>query len=272
MKAQLSEEHVSAINRDRLLNFDAFPAVMKLDSIDVEQMKGALFEFMDDPRTRMDSIWWCFTEGNEADWPSRVLPRIDAAPFKEWADKGFDPVQVLLDETRRRGKEVFFSYRINGSDNDVPGRIAKIPMKQAHPDWLIHTWERNLYVEHTSEGHSGKWNFAFQGVRDYKLSILKEVAEDYDFDGMEIDFARVCPVLPPGRQWEHREAMTDFMRSVRAMLVIAASVPPRARCARPRRPQSSSSLIAAPMRGILTGTRLRQLSLSLLQPTARPSC
>ena len=97
MKAQLSEEHVSAINRDRLvvLNFDAFPAVMKLDSIDVEQMKSALFEFMDDPRTRMDSIWWCFTEGNEADWPSRVLPRIDAAPFKEWADKVGDGTYIV---------------------------------------------------------------------------------------------------------------------------------------------------------------------------------
>ena len=36
---------------------------------------------------------------------------------------------------------------------------------------------------------------------------------------MEIDFARVCPVLPPGRQWENRGALTEFMRSVRSMLL-----------------------------------------------------
>ena len=36
---------------------------------------------------------------------------------------------------------------------------------------------------------------------------------------MEIDFARVCPVLPPGQQWENRDAVTDFMRSVRSMLL-----------------------------------------------------
>ena len=50
-------------------------------------------------------------------------------------------------------------------------------------------------------------------------SRLREVAEDYDFDGIEIDFARGCPVLPGGRQWESREALTDFMRSVRSMLL-----------------------------------------------------
>ena len=221
MKPGLSEEHVAAINRDRqvVLNFDAFPALMKLDSIDAQQMEGALFSFMDEPGTRMDSVWWCFTSGNEANWPSRILPRIDKPSYNEWAEKGFDPVQFLLDETRRRGKEAFFSYRINGTDSvDYVGRPV-LPMKEANPDWLMYTWGNNLYVDHTSPRHSGMWNFAFQGVRDYKLSILREVAEDYEFDGMEIDFARDCPVLPPGHQWERREAVTDFMRSVRSMLL-----------------------------------------------------
>ena len=221
MESRLTQEHLAAVNRERrvVVNFDAFPAFMKLPSIDVEHMKETLFEFIDDEATRIDSVWWCFSEGNEANWPSKVLPFIDHPPYREWAAAGFDPVQALLDETQRRGLEAFFSYRINGSDNDVPGRIASLPMKEAHPDWLIHTWNENLYVAHTSRHHNGFWNFAFQGVRDYKLSILREVAEGYEFDGMEIDFARVCPVLPPGRQWENREAMTDFMRSVRSMLL-----------------------------------------------------
>ena len=217
MTTRLSAEHVAAIERDRrvVVNFDAFPAVMNLPRIDIEQMKEALFEFIDDPQTRIDSVWWCFSEGNEAYWPSKILPFIEAPPYGEWQETGFDPVQTLLDETRRRGLEAFFSYRINGSDNDVRGRMPRLPMKDDHPDWLIHTWNKTI-SDATGQRLNGYWNFAVQGVRDYKLSILQEVAEQYDYDGMEIDFARVCPVLPPGRQWESRHALTDFMRSLRA--------------------------------------------------------
>ncbi|MYD51244.1 MAG: family 10 glycosylhydrolase [Dehalococcoidia bacterium] len=220
MSTHLSPEHVAAIERDRrvVVNFDAFPSMMNLPSINVEHMKAVLFEFFDDPRTRIDSVWWNFTEGNEAYWPSKILPFIDAPPYGEWKETGFDPVQTLLDETRRRGLETFFTYRINGSDNDVSGRTPRLAMKEEHPDWLIHTWNKTI-GDDIGQRLNGYWNFAVQGVRDYKLSILEEVAGQYDYDGMEIDFARVSPVLPPGRQWENRDALTDFMRSVRSMLL-----------------------------------------------------
>ena len=222
MTTRLSPDHIAAIERERrvVVNFDVFPSMMHLPSINVEHMKAALFEFIDDPQTRIDSVWWNFTEGNEAYWPSKILPFIDAPPYGEWEKTGFDPVQTLLDETRRRGLETFFTYRINGSDNDVSGRVPRLPMKEEHPDWLIHTWNKTI-GEATGQRLNGYWNFAVQGVRDYKLSILEEIAEQYDYDGMEIDFARVSPVLPPGQQWENRDALTDFMRSVRSMLLRA---------------------------------------------------
>ncbi len=220
MSTRLSPDHVAAIERERrvVVNFDVFPSMMQLPSINVEHMKAVLFEFIDDPQTRIDSVWWNFTEGNEAYWPSKILPFIDAPPYGEWQETGFDPVQTLLDETRRRGLETFFTYRINGSDNDVSGRVPRLAMKEEHPDWLIHTWNKTI-GDATGQRLNGYWNFAIQGVRDYKLSILEEIAEQYDYDGMEIDFARVSPVLPPGQQWENRHALTDFMRSVRSMLL-----------------------------------------------------
>ena len=220
MSTHLSPDHVAAIERERrvVVNFDAFPSMMHLPTIDVEHMKAALFEFIDNPQTRVDSVWWNFTEGNEAYWPSKILPFIEAPPYGEWAQTGFDPVQTLLEETRRRELETFFTYRINGSDNDVPGRTPRLAAKEEHPDWLIHTWNKTI-GDATDERLNGYWNFAVQGVREYKLSILEEIAGQYDYDGMEIDFARVCPVLPPGKQWEHRDALTEFMRSVRSMLL-----------------------------------------------------
>ena len=125
----------------------------------------------------------------------------DQPGYRKWVAEGIDIVKVFLEAAKKQGFESFYNYRINGSDNDLRP-VRKIPMKEAHPDWLIHTWNANGY-----------WNFAILGVCDYKLSILCEIAEHYDFDGITIDFARVCPVLPPGHQWENRGELTKFMRA-----------------------------------------------------------
>ena len=209
MKGQLSSEHIDAINRRRriIVNFDVISADgARFATKEIERLVEWKFMFADEPGTHIDSIYWSWGEGHQAPYPSDVLPLYDSPGFKKWADEGINIVQVFLEAAKQRGIESFFSYRINGSDNDL-GPVAEIPMKEAHPDWLIRTWNANGY-----------WNFALEGVHEYKLSILREAAEDYDFDGIELDFARVCPVLPPGHQWEYRDRLTDFIRATRAML------------------------------------------------------
>ena len=209
MKGQLSSEHIDAINRHRriIVNFDVISADgARFATKEIERLVEWKFMFADAPGTHIDSIYWSWGEGHQAPYPSDVLPLYDSPGFKKWADDGVNIVQVFLDAAKQRGIESFFSYRINGSDNDL-GPVAKIPMKEEHPDWLIHLWNANGY-----------WNFALEEVHEYKLSILREAAEDYDFDGIELDFARVCPVLPPGHQWEYRDRLTDFIRATRAML------------------------------------------------------
>ena len=73
-----------------------------------------------------------------------------------------------------------------------------------HPDWLI-----------TGEWAQPLWNFAVPGVRDYKVAICRELVDAYNFDGLEIDFARGPIQTAPGRQWEEREHITEFLRRVR---------------------------------------------------------
>ena len=213
MKGQLSSEHIDAINRRRrvIVNFDVIAADgARFATKEIERLVEWKFMFADEPGTHIDSIYWSWGEGHQAPYPSEVLPLYDSPGFKKWADDGINIVRVFLEASKQRGIEAFFSYRINGSDNDL-GPVAEIPMKEAHPDWLIHTWNANGY-----------WNFAIEGVHEYKLHILREAAENYDFDGIELDFARVCPVLPPGHQWEYRDRLTDFIRATRAMLLEVA--------------------------------------------------
>ena len=208
MKQHLSEQHIAAVNRRRrvVVNFDAMHAEPAFTDVEIEQLVKLSFTFADDEDSQIDSIWWNWSEGHVVPYPSKVLQLFDHPGHRKWVEDGVDIMKIFLEETRKRGLEVFHSYRINGGDHDL-GTVAKIAMKEAHPEWQIYPPWRPV----------GMWNFAFQGVRDYKLSILREVAEDYDFDGLELDYARGCPVLEPGHQWENREKLTDFMRAVRTM-------------------------------------------------------
>ena len=208
MIKQLSEKHLRALDRRRrvVANLDAVAYGPEFADKDIGDLVRWMFTFFDDEGTHVDSIWWSWGEGNQAPYPSKVLPLFDYPGFKRWADQGVNIMQVFLDETHKRGLEAFFSYRINGSDNDI-GSPPKLAMKEAHPDWLIQApWNSNGY-----------WDFAVKGVRDYKLSILRDAAENYDFDGMEIDYARNPLVLRPGQQWQNRQKLTEFMRDVRSM-------------------------------------------------------
>lgn len=83
-----------------------------------------------------------------------------------------------------------------------------LPEKAAYQDWVIRSW-----------WWQGMWNLAEPGLRRHKVAELRELAELYDFDGFQIDFARTTPCLPVGRQWELRDHVTEFMRMVRAMLL-----------------------------------------------------
>ena len=211
-----SPKHIDAINRPRRIIFqDDVLAndVFRTEGVGTERL-GKVVDFymsrLDEKPNQIDSIWFEWGEGNTAVWPSKVLPCTENV-FPKWWEAGIDPVAVLLTEARKRGREVFFSYRINGSDNDdlfdPPHPFDQpIPLKAEHPDWLIRKWHPY-------------WDFSFQGVRDLKLNIVREAAEMYDFDGIHIDFARIPVLFPTGQQWERRDVLTDFMRQVRTTLL-----------------------------------------------------
>ncbi|MBI4584219.1 MAG: hypothetical protein HY717_09390 [Planctomycetes bacterium] len=221
----LTDEHIKAAGRQRRLvvNYDALAQLFGYKppggKPDIESLKSHLLSLLDLPGNQIDSVGWCWSEGNEAPYPSKVLPTLLDHPIFKFVPEGLDIVRLCCDETRRRGIESFFSYRINGGDHDR-GPAPKLPKKWENKDWLIN-WnpDPNGPPEYIAPYHlSAFWNFAAKGTRDYKVRALVEVAENYAFDGIEVDYARNSPVLQPGHQWENREALTDFMRSLRRAL------------------------------------------------------
>ena len=123
------------------------------------------------------------------------------------------------------------------------------PVKQAHPDWLLRCW-----------WWQGLWNLASPAFRRHKIAVLRELAEQYEWDGFEIDFARHTPFLPPGRQWELRGHATAFVRGVREMLLVVAAA----------RPGGAPILLAAKVPEDLAGCRCVVVRRTATWGTARP--
>jgi len=221
----LSPEHRAAANRQRRIFFQYDPAAdIQLKGgfgSEMEPLMGYVFDFADMPGSQLDAI--CIDVSNEgvAHHRSRILRPIEHPGLVKWRAEGHDYFDALIRHGHRRGKEIWWGMRINEVERGdlaayEPGRYAEFrernPTKAAHPDWLIRSW-----------WWQGFWNYAVKEVRDYRLSIIREVVEQYDFDGVHLDFLRHTPFLPPGRQWENREHLTGFMRDVRTMLQARAA-------------------------------------------------
>jgi len=212
---RLSPDHNDAVNRRRriVVQYDAFAQL----GADFKQWLDYRFSYIDEPGNQIDSLWWDIGAGSWSVYPSKVLERFEHTGLRRWWEQRIDWVQVLVDESKRRRLEVFWHHRVSEVDLKPtaelePGQVLMMeelnPVKQEHPDWVIKTW-----------WWQGLWNYAVPEVRQYKLDILRELAENYEFDGIQLDFARHVPCLPPGQQWELRDHVTEFVRMVRLMLL-----------------------------------------------------
>ena len=214
---ELSRDHMVSVNRQRRIVYhhDAGSNTHFLKDISpdrIETVVNYLVSPLDAPGNQIDSVWYDWSEGNQAFYPSEILPQLERGPYPGWLKAGLDIIRLAQDAARERGREVFFSYRVNGGDHDIGWRL--VPLKKKHPEWTHDAYAGLGYrIPHIF------WNFAFAEVRDYKVKIIRELAENYDFDGISIDFARSPNLFPVGTQWENRDHLTSFMRQVRQMLL-----------------------------------------------------
>ena len=226
---ELSAEHREAVNRQRriVVQYDSQVAY----GIDLDAWIEYRFSYIDEPGSQIDSVFWDMGRLGQVLYPSKFLDPLINADLQKWRDAGIDVSGRLIAESKKRGLETFWHHRASEVDLNVKGTGAAwkdeaAPLKKAHPDWVLKTnWWRH-----------GLWNFTVPAVREHTVRALREVAEMYDIDGVQIDFARHVPFLPPGRQWELRDHLTELMRMTRRMaleverkrgrpLLVAAKVP-----------------------------------------------
>jgi hypothetical protein len=210
----LSAEHQRCVNRRRriVVQYDC----QTLFGLDFASWLDYRFRYIDEPGTQIDSVWWDMGRLGQVLYASKFLDQLSHPGLDKWRRQGIDLVGRLVEETRKRKLEVFWHHRVSEVDMDQRGEGAAWsdppdPLKRAHPDWVLKTWWRH-----------GLWNFAVPAVREHTVRAIEEVVRRYDFDGVQLDFARHVPCLPPGRQWELRHHVTELMRDARRMLLEQA--------------------------------------------------
>jgi hypothetical protein len=196
-------------------------AVFKDASGDLDRWIQNLFGPLEN--SHVDALFWCDgAGGNTANYDSQVLEltgerigKVDPN-LRRMIDEGNDPPKVVVREAKKRGMDVFYSFRINDIHDALrpPADSVELPrFKVEHPEWLI---GEKRYGNVTS--FSTALNFAVPEVRDLKFRVIEEIFRRYDFDGLEIDFLRSPPYFLPGKELESSPILTQFLMRVRKHL------------------------------------------------------
>jgi hypothetical protein len=139
----------------------------------------------------------------------------------EFIDAGLDPLKVMVEFGHSAKKEVFWSMRMNdthdgGQTKYGPVLFGANKIKTAHPEYLVGS---------QFEKGSGSWsaaNYGLKVVRDYTYTFIEEVCQNYDVDGIELDFFRHRVFFKSTFKGQNAlpeevAAMTDLMRRIRKM-------------------------------------------------------
>ena len=222
-RVSLGPDHLSAARRSRriVVNLDTGWGFSGVEDIEVGKFVDAFFEYLTGMEgSQVDSIWWCWGDMNYAPYPSKILPaNLDC---QTWLKQGKDPLPLVIERSREKGIEAFYSFRINESGSGGVGAVEPWdnwgvwPVIEKNPHWGQPSPFWPAPFKH--------FNFAVEDVRKYKLEIIREVAENYDFDGIEIDWRCGYGNLPFYHKWENRDHLTAFMFSVREMLQETAKL------------------------------------------------
>lgn len=131
------------------------------------------------------------------------------------------PVTVIASLCREAGIEFLPRVRMNShyAYHAPPYTDAYTPeygrFRQEHPDLLIGRPGETI-PEGTIDWdiRTGK-DYAYPAVREYTYSIIAELFERFDVDGVEMDFNRHPAVFRREEAYQNRYLMTDLVRRVR---------------------------------------------------------
>lgn len=181
--------------------------------------------------SQVDWLCWCLSSGTVAyAWASDVM---ESAFDLSVRDKGVeifrksnernvmltlhrnnvDYLPLLIDMAHRKNIGFFGSFRMNDAhQKSRPDGMLAGRFWQEHQDWRL--WD----VEDALSYYNATMDYSYPQVRQHITRAIREVAERYDVDGIELDFCRNPYTFPKQQAWSKRGILTKFVAGIRTML------------------------------------------------------
>ena len=153
--------------------------------------------------------------------------------------QGTDPLRIMVDYCKQHQTEVFWSLRMNDTHDAAStwyGPLLLTEFKRQHPEFIV-----GSRTKHPKHGAWSAADYTRSEVRDLCFRIIEEICQNYDIDGIELDFFRHASFFRrvawgEAAGTEELGMMTDLVRRVRQMtereglkrgrpILVAARVP-----------------------------------------------
>jgi hypothetical protein len=127
---------------------------------------------------------------------------------------GIDPYALWLARARKHGIAGWLSMRMNDVHNvDDEQSYMHSDFWRAHPEYRRVTYRLDRSADRA-------FDYGHKAVRDYHFSLIRELVERYDFDGLELDWMRFGYHFKPGHERAGLALLTEFTAEVRALLNV----------------------------------------------------
>lgn len=135
-------------------------------------------------------------------------------------EQGTDSLEIVVDYCRKNDMEIFWSMRMNDIHDGQPSPEAArmFPQfKKDHPELLMGSKKNQPKIDYWTSV-----DYSHQKIRDMSFLFIQEVCENYDVDGIELDFFRHMPyfksvAMRQDATQDDLDKMTRLLRRVRQM-------------------------------------------------------
>lgn len=172
--------------------------------------------FLGLPGTQVDTVCYCtgITFGGHHKGNNRLIQKRFGMTrcSNELDSMGTDTLDLAVKYCHQHNIEIFWSHRMNDRHDTTPTPELITDFKKEHPEYLIGFGSAPL-----------SFNYALEPVRNKFLECCCEVLENYDIDGIELDWFRHLQFFPSVIKGgvasaEECEMMNDMMRKLRRMM------------------------------------------------------
>ena len=139
-----------------------------------------------------------------------------AAGIRALRKEGTDALKIVTAHMRSKGKEVLAAVRMSDTHHRSLSIENPLCPKFAidHPQFVIQQPDQRT--------NETALDYSIAEVREHRLGIMREIAEQYGVDGLELNFVRWAKHFPRDQGREKAAVMTDYVEQIHEMLSVAA--------------------------------------------------